>query len=149
MIPAYNAVAHGIDTVRWYLQPELPTLVDGQVVNMPRLFISRRCPKLIRQMKSYRYEDGPEITSRNPRDARPEPLKKNDHGPDALRYLLATKAKKLKLGPAFSDISHSPRFSDQVVPLYREEKPEITPPLDEEVQTPSRFGVKLDRKNKR
>ncbi len=38
-------------------------------------------------MRSYRWLRGVE-KGNNPRDARPEPLKKDDHAVDALRYLL-------------------------------------------------------------
>ena len=53
----------------------------------PRLFIDKdSCPNLARQIQTYRSTVG--TTGRNPRDAKPMPLKKDDHAPDALRYLL-------------------------------------------------------------
>jgi len=57
----------------------------------PKLFIHRtNCPKLVQQMKTYRWLRGTNKNARtalNPRDAAPEPLKKADHCTDALRYL--------------------------------------------------------------
>jgi len=44
------------------------------------LLVSPECPELIREMLSYRYND----------DRPDEPLKEDDHGPDALRYAVTT-----------------------------------------------------------
>lgn len=81
--PARNAVHEGIDCVRYHLKK-----IDG--LGQPRLFIHREnCPNLARQMRSYRWMKASD-RGLNPRDAPPEPLKREDHAPDALRYLLFT-----------------------------------------------------------
>ena len=51
-----------------------------------RLRISRRCSELIRQLESYSYPKKVRETDRGKRD----PEKKDDDGPDALRYLAAS-----------------------------------------------------------
>jgi hypothetical protein len=57
----------------------------------PKLFIHRtNCPKLVQQMKTYRWlrgADPSQKAGRNPKDPLRAPLKKNDHSCDALRYL--------------------------------------------------------------
>jgi len=68
----------GIGQVTEKLRPRM------QLVGPPKpsLFISSVCKNFIFEMESYRFpEDKPE---RNPTDV---PVKENDHGPDALRYL--------------------------------------------------------------
>jgi Terminase large subunit, T4likevirus-type, N-terminal len=47
----------------------------------PKLYINRRCVDLIREMQDYRYPDTPEESMRA---APEEPIKKDDHGPEAL-----------------------------------------------------------------
>jgi phage terminase large subunit-like protein len=84
---ANNSVLEGIDYVRLMLQT-VPTY--GQ----PRLLIHKQnCPNLSREMRTYRWERSSE-SGLNPRDARPVPLKKDDHAVDALRYLLFSEAHK-------------------------------------------------------
>lgn len=79
--PAKMAVDSGIETVRGLLKVQ-------EATGEPRLFIdATACPKLARQIRTYRWERSSGIGV-NPKDARPRPLKKDDHAPDALRYLL-------------------------------------------------------------
>jgi len=79
--PAANSVYEGIDCVRRHLK-------IMKALGEPRLIIDRKkCPNLFREMATYRWEAGND-TGRNPRDAKPVPLKKDDHAVDALRYLL-------------------------------------------------------------
>jgi hypothetical protein len=81
---ATNRVFEGIEHVRWLLKPEIQ-MPDGRLA--PRLRIVRAaCPHLARTMRTYRWERS-RLTGLNPRDARPQPLKKDDHSVDALRYL--------------------------------------------------------------
>jgi len=69
VIKANNDVAGGIELVRNRLRVR-----DGQ----PELFIDDRCTNLIREIENYAYQQGTE-----------KPLKINDHGVDALRYVCA------------------------------------------------------------
>ncbi len=74
-----GSIAHGIDLIREKLKPRIQLIGDPK----PTLFISSVCKNLIQEMEAYRYpEDKPE---RNPSEL---PDKLNDHGPDALRYLV-------------------------------------------------------------
>lgn len=102
--PAANSVHEGIEHVRWLLKPD-PALMgpspsksptqspsSPEMVPQPRLFIHREnCPQLARQMRTYRWMK-PQEMGLNPRDARKEPLKKDDHAVDALRYLTYSEA---------------------------------------------------------
>lgn len=78
---AANAVYEGIDCVRRHLK-------IYEALKGPRLIIDRkRCPNLFREMATYRWEQGTD-KGLNPRDAKPVPLKRDDHACDCLRYLL-------------------------------------------------------------
>lgn len=89
---ASNAVLEGIEHVKWLLQYE-------NAMKSPRLrIVKANCPNLSRQMRTYRWERGTE-DGRNPRDARPQPLKKDDHAVDALRYLVYSEANKQGIIP--------------------------------------------------
>lgn len=70
--------ALGISLITEKLKPRI------QLVGSPKpsLYMGSNCKKFIFEIESYRFpEDKPE---RNPSDI---PIKENDHGPDALRYL--------------------------------------------------------------
>lgn len=82
---AYNRVREGIEHVQWLLKDEPSS-------GKPRLLIDKKsCPNLVREMRTYRYLRA-SGTGLNPADARGEPLKKDDHAVDALRYLVASEA---------------------------------------------------------
>lgn len=77
--PANNAVWPGILAVKQRLMP----WADG----FPGLFIMRNCTHLLSELETYRWES----RKGNDKEAvnRPEkPRKKDDHGPDALRYIV-------------------------------------------------------------
>lgn len=87
---AANTVLEGIEHVQWLLQPKTrierqegqPSTWNAQNTDpafRPRLFIHRKnCPMLARQMRTYRWEN-PRLRGINPRDAKRQPLKKDDH----------------------------------------------------------------------
>ena len=79
--PAKNDVYEGIESVRVKLKRN----ADGD----PGILIDSRCKNLIREISMYRWER-PKKSSVNPKNARPVPLKKDDHSCDALRYLVHT-----------------------------------------------------------
>jgi phage terminase large subunit len=79
VVKRQDSIIHGIDLIRQKLKPRI------QLVGMPKptLFFSSACKNIIQEMEAYKYpEDKPE---RNPLEV---PVKENDHGPDALRYLV-------------------------------------------------------------
>lgn len=73
-----DGIPHGIDLIRTKLKPRI------QLVGAPRptLFISSVCKNFIKELESYQYPE--EKADRNPDEV---PVKDDDHGPDALRYL--------------------------------------------------------------
>lgn len=100
-----NSVIEGIEHVQYLLKPQIPVPVldadgeptfgdDGKLITKlePKLFIHRtNCPKLVQQMRTYRWLRGSDPSaklSRNPRDPQRAPLKKNDHACDSARYVL-------------------------------------------------------------
>jgi hypothetical protein len=85
---AYNRVLEGIEHVKYLLKASL--LIDGpdgDRIAVPRLHIHEaNCPNLCRELRSYRWKKSTGLGI-NPQDAKPEPLKKDDHACDALRYM--------------------------------------------------------------
>ncbi|MDE2103983.1 MAG: terminase family protein [Patescibacteria group bacterium] len=80
--PASNSVYDGIEVIRTLLKP----LSNGG----PRILIDkRRCPNLVRTMRTYRWKKS-SGKGTNPQVAIAEPLKRDDDPVDALRYLVAT-----------------------------------------------------------
>lgn len=69
-LPAYKAVREGIDAVAERLLPD----VEGR----PHLVIHDCCVNLIRELEQYRWSTG----------EKEQPLKRDDHAVDALRYLV-------------------------------------------------------------
>ncbi len=83
---AANSVLPGIEHVKYMLK-DGPAAGDPE----PRLYIHKRCENLIREMRKYRWKRQ-SVNGINPQDARAEPLKKDDHLVDALRYMLYTES---------------------------------------------------------
>lgn len=84
---ANNRVLEGINYLRWLMQVNPAT-------GRPRIFIhKKRCPNLAREIQLYRWLKG-SANSINPRDAKPEPLKKDDHSCDSARYVLFSEARQ-------------------------------------------------------
>lgn len=91
----------GISLITEKLKPRM------QLVGPPKpsLYIGSNCKKFIFELESYRFpEDKPE---RNPSDV---PIKENDHGPDAARYLFL----QLKFGVQTKDVL------PEIKPVYNE-----------------------------
>lgn len=74
-LPGRNEVMPGIQGIKSRL------LIQGD--GRPRLFFSPGCVNLMAEMESYTWREGRQ-------GRRDEPEKVNDHGPDALRYALAS-----------------------------------------------------------
>jgi hypothetical protein len=81
----------GIEAVRCSLK------IDS--VGHPGIIIDRdACPNLMREMRTYRWKRSTGKGA-NPQDAKPEPLKRDDHAVDALRYLVLTDQAQSTGGP--------------------------------------------------
>ena len=97
MMRGKNAVLEGIEHMQYLLKPQIPVPVHDSMGRPvideatgkvkirlePKLFIHRfNCPKLVQQMKTYRWMRGSDPTAkagRNPRDPARAPLKRADH----------------------------------------------------------------------
>lgn len=87
-----GSVQGGIEAVRQALKIS----ADGD----PMLMIDRdACPNLMREMRTYRWKKSTGKGA-NPADAKPEPLKKDDHMVDALRYMIFSEQQISTGGPA-------------------------------------------------
>jgi hypothetical protein len=90
---AANAVNEGIEHVKYLFKSSL--IIDDpanptEKSRVPRLYIHEaNCPNLSRELRSYRWEKSTGKGA-NPKSARKQPLKLNDHSVDALRYLVFT-----------------------------------------------------------
>lgn len=70
-----------IDLIRMHLKRIPAHLPNDHPEKQPKLFVDRKCVNLIREMDAYRYPDNKREQDRN----NPEnPLKKDDHTPEAL-----------------------------------------------------------------
>ena len=101
MSKGLNAVNEGIEHIRWLLKSTIRRVdvETGEIVMEPRLFIHKKnCPNFSRQMRNYRWLASRQ-TGINPKDARREPLKKEAHAPDALRYIVFSEAMQQGLTP--------------------------------------------------
>lgn len=78
LVAARKEKMPGIATVQKFLRPVAPGLPPG-------LRIFNTCKSLIREISRYKWPEGTEA-----RDPGNEPVKKDDHALDALRYALHT-----------------------------------------------------------
>lgn len=97
MMRGKNSVLEGIEHMQYLLKPQIPVpmhdergmpIIDPATGKVkiklePKLFIHRtNCPKLVQQMKTYRWLRGadPSVKAgRNPKDPLRQPLKRQDH----------------------------------------------------------------------
>lgn len=75
-----NSVTAGINNVKTRLRPLDPA--SGDVLD-PRLFVAANCTELIEEFRKYRWVK----QGRTEHEAKDEPVKKDDHMLDALRYV--------------------------------------------------------------
>ncbi len=75
----------GIQMVKTYLSPRPHPDEKRWPRGKPRLFIFACCTSMIREIKMYRWKE--ELTA----SGREEPIKKDDHAMDALRYYIMTR----------------------------------------------------------
>jgi hypothetical protein len=82
-------IKHRIDAIRRALKVRNPHLPEGDPTRVPRLQIHRRCTSTINDMLNYRY---PEKKSQVVETNSPEnPVKKDDHAPEALGRMFASR----------------------------------------------------------
>lgn len=76
----------GIQRVKQYLKLRPHPQVEVWPRGKPKLFIFKTCVNMVREIKSYRWK--PESTKENSKD---EPIKKNDHAMDELKYYVMSR----------------------------------------------------------
>lgn len=77
---------HRLDAIRAALKDLNPHLPDGHPDRCPRLMFDRKCSRTIADMLNYRY---PEKRQQVDTNAPENPMKKDDHGPEALGRFFA------------------------------------------------------------
>ena len=81
-MPGINDVTAGITKIREFMR-----VTNGKT----RLYIFRdKCPNLCKELVNYRYKEYTDVQGRSRNDSE-EPIKKNDHCQDSLRYLIQTR----------------------------------------------------------
>ena len=81
--PGINDVNSGITRMREYMQ------IDSE--GETKLYIFKdKCPNLCLEMQNWRYREYSDHLQRQKNDSE-EPVKKNDHAVDALRYIIQTR----------------------------------------------------------
>jgi phage terminase large subunit-like protein len=93
----------GFDRVRWYLKHN-------------KLYITKNCTNLIRELRGYRYKSFSSSKMGNTRNPLEEPMKKNDHACDALRYLLVSRPEN-DTGSEVTPQWHAPFQVSPTLPL--------------------------------
>ena len=74
----------GIQTVKKYLECQPHYDEQRWPHGKPKLFIFSNCTAMIKEIKAYRWKE-------TPNGGREEPIKKNDHAMDDLRYYIMSK----------------------------------------------------------
>jgi hypothetical protein len=92
LIPANNSVSTGIDRVKQYMRLSERT-------GKPRLFIFDTCSNVIDELVKYRWA---ELSpgSQSTKNEKEEPVKKDDHAVDALRYAIMSRPEEPKAATA-------------------------------------------------
>lgn len=86
-----NDVNAGITRIREYFKID----ENGE----SNLYIFKdKCPNLCRELQNYRYKEYKEFMGRFKNESE-EPVKKDDHGPDALKYMILTQPQAPKEAP--------------------------------------------------
>lgn len=75
----------GIQRVKSYLKLRPHSQEEAWPQGKPKLFIFKTCPMMIKEIKSYRWKPQPEKSTSD------EPIKKNDHAMDELRYFIMSR----------------------------------------------------------
>lgn len=96
-----DSIIHGIDLVRTKLKPRIQLVGDPK----PSIFFSSVCKNIIQEVEAYKYPE-----DKADRNASEIPMKEDDHGPDALRYL----ALQLKYGVDKEDKMPKPSLLKEV-----------------------------------
>lgn len=103
--PANNTVWDGILKVRDLLNWQE---VDGELIVKPKVYFFKTLTNLRKEMKFYCWEDYASDLVKERKDPQEKPRKKDDHGPDNVRYfanegIKATRTKQFVL-PKYRDI---------------------------------------------
>lgn len=97
LFPANNEVSTGIDRVKGYLKPSAQT-------GKPRLYVFDTCTNLVDELIKYRWKElAPGFAATQ--NQKEEPVKKDDHAADALRYAIMSRPE----APKMSDIKSKKR----------------------------------------
>jgi PBSX family phage terminase large subunit len=88
LLPANNSVSTGIDRVKQYLRVNERT-------GKPRLFIFETCSNLIDEIIKYKWAEQPPGSAAT-KNEKEDPVKKDDHACDALRYGLMSRPEEPK-----------------------------------------------------
>jgi phage terminase large subunit-like protein len=123
IIPGNNDVSAGILRLKTYLSG---SVVEGS--KSPKLYICRNCVNLIWEMRKYRWKRWAHKQLNYERNRPEEPVKKDDHACDALRYGIASRPETDD--GAFVPATH-PNYGSEAVELDK-------PVIDREITLANR-----------
>lgn len=106
LIPAANPVGAGIDRIKELLKIHPVTL-------KPKLYFFETCTNLLEELTQYRWAEltpGQEMA----KNAKEEPVKKNDHSCDALRYAIMSRPEEPKVADTKSKLREQATLSGSV-----------------------------------
>jgi hypothetical protein len=81
-----GAIQDRLELIRRWLKPQPLELPDGHVDKKPKLVIDRSCTNTVREMQDYRY---PENKREQGENSKENPMKADDHSPEALGRFFA------------------------------------------------------------
>lgn len=94
-----NNVSGGLQRVaRYLLGVEDPKSLTEPKARIPRLYITRNCTNLLWELPRYRWSNWATRKTRDDKNKKEEPHKKNDHACDALRYLVSSRPQQVDDG---------------------------------------------------
>lgn len=117
LLPANNQVGTGIDRIKQYMRIG----TSGK----PRLFIFESCPNLIDELVKYRWAELPP-GSQATKNEKEEPVKKDDHAVDALRYAIMSRPEEPKVADTKSRLREQSTLSGSVQRELHELKKKTT-----------------------
>jgi len=111
----------GIQRVKQYLKLRPNEQTDVWPRGKPKLFIFSCCPAMIKEIKSYRWKPERKIKGYTGKSVTDEPIKRDDHAMDELRYLVMTRPELQELESFLPGANGRPRRYDFTTEAGRDE----------------------------
>lgn len=107
LVPANNSVTSSIDRIQELLKINPKT-------GKPRLFVFNSCPNLVEQIVQYRWKELSAGLSAT-QNQKEEPVKKDDHAVDALRYAIMSRPEEPKIADLNAKRRQAPTLTGSIL----------------------------------